>query len=95
VIVYVAIIQVCLFLLALICVTCELSVTFSDSPKSVFLRYLLAISLLVLSYYAQYLTNAPYPVLLSMFFLSIYSLYFISKLLLREHKQRIEKEEES
>ncbi len=88
---YIALIQLLLIIVACLVTWCELTSIFSHSFFSVVARYCVTISLLVLSYYAQYLTIAPMPVVLSMFATSIALTFIMFKYIFKEYLRRTQR----
>lgn len=80
---YIPIIQMCLIVQLFLVFFCELTPTFAHTFKSVVLRAILAISLISLGYYAQYLTLVHTNITLAVFFvvliITFLSIHFIGK----------------
>lgn len=91
--IYIAIIQMCLFIQALLCIFCELATPFSDSLKSVIIRYSISLSLFVVGYYANYLDGVPYQILFCIFVLAIASTFYTAKHIFHEYAKRKRRQE--
>lgn len=85
---YIALIQLLLVVVASLVTWCELTSIFSHSFFSVVARYCTSISLLILSYYAQYLNIAPLPLVLAFFATTIALTVITFKYLLKEYLRR-------
>lgn len=89
--IYVALIQTMLFFLAVVMLLCELTPRFSNAILVQISRAVIAVSLLVLSYYSQYLIDAPTPLLLATLFASVGLTVLLSKYILAEYLKRVNK----
>ena len=90
-IIYIALIQICLFLISAVVVWCEVSPLFADSLWSNCFRWCLGISLTVLGYYAHFLIVAPYFVVFAILIV-VFSFTFLSlKMIVNERYKRARK----
>ena len=85
----IVIIQVCLLICTCLIVWCEISRVFSDTFKKSILRFTLAVSFLVLGFYAKFLLLAPYLVVFAAFTVCVCFTVLFIKLLIHEHDKRI------
>lgn len=86
---YIVIIQVCLLIWTCLIGWCEISRAFSDTFKSSIVRFTLAVSFLVLGFYAKFLLLAPYLVVFAAFTVCVCFTVLFIKLLIHEHDKRI------
>ena len=85
----IVIIQVCLLICTCLIVWCEISRVFSDTFKKSIIRFTLAVSFLVLGFYAKFLLLAPYLVVFAAFTVCVCFTVLFIKLLIREHDKRV------
>ena len=90
---YVGIIQIVLFLMTFVILFCELTKVCADTVKSVILRTVVAFSLLTLGFYAHYLEHLPYPVVVSLFVITLATCFWTSKLIFKEYIKRKRKQD--
>ena len=86
---YIVIIQVCLLIWTCLIGWCEISRTFSDTLKSSIVRFTLAVSFLVLGFYAKFLLLAPYLVVFAAFTVCVCFTVLFIKLLIHKHDKRV------
>lgn len=89
--IYISIIQLCLIIQAVLLFACELTPVFSDHPINVILRTVVAICLIALAYYAQFLITTPYTVIYLVFLVVIAITVFGFKYLVHEYSRRSRK----
>ena len=85
----IVIIQVCLLICTFLIVWCEISRVFSDTFKKSIIRFTLAVSFLVLGFYAKFLLLAPYLVVFAAFTVCVCFTVLFIKLLIHEHDKRV------
>lgn len=90
-IIYIALIQICLFIQTFIVIWCECTPLFANTVKSILFRALTALSLVIVGSSAHYLEKAPYPVLLAVFFIVVISTLLLIKYIIKEHNLRDER----
>lgn len=90
---YVGIIQIVLFLMTFVILFCELTKVFADTVKSVILRTTVAFALLTLGFYAHYLEYLPYPVVVSLFVITLAACFWTSKFIFKEYIKRKRKQD--
>lgn len=90
-IIYIALIQLCLFIQTFIVIWCECTPVFANTFKSALFRVLTALSLIVLGSSAHYLDKAPEPVVLSAFFIVVISTLLLIKYIIKEYNLRDER----
>ena len=86
---YIVIIQVCLLIWTFLLGWFEISRTFSDTFKSSIVRFTLAVSFLVLGFYAKFLLLAPYLVVFAAFTVCVYFTALFIKLLIHGPDKRV------
>ena len=86
---YIVIIQVCLLILTCLIGWCEISRTFSDTFKKSIVRFTLAVSFLVLGFYAKFLLLAPYLVVFAAFIVCVCFTVLFIKFIIHEHDKRV------
>lgn len=91
---YIGTIQLSLLLLTFLVWWCELTPLFSNSLKSILLRFTISMSLLILGCYAHYLALVPIQVTFSFFVLIIASTFYIAKKLMHTYSTRKERIED-
>ena len=85
----IVIIQVCLLICTCLIVWCEISRVFSDTFKKSIIRFTLAVSFLVLGFYAKFLLLAPHLVVFVAFTVCVCFTVIFIKLLIREYDKRV------
>lgn len=91
---YVGIIQIVLFLMTFVILFCELTKVFADTIKLVILRASVAFSLLTLGFYAHYLEHLPYPVVVSLFVITLAACFCTTKYIFKEYGKRKRKQDQ-
>ena len=86
---YIVIIQVCLLIWTCLIAWFEISRAFSDTFKSSIVRFTLAVSFLVLGFYAKFLLLAPYLVVFAAFTVCVYFTVLFIKLLIHGPDKRV------
>lgn len=84
----VSIVQLSLILLALLVGFCEVTTYFSNSGVSTTIRFVIGISLLILSYYAKYLLQAPHIVSYCLLVVTLAATFYVSKYIILQYNNR-------
>lgn len=85
---YIGTMSIVLIFMAFIVGFCELTKLFKDGFNMAIMRTVLALSLLVLSYYMQYLGELPQSLLSCLFIVVLFSSFFFCKVILHEYLKR-------
>lgn len=88
-IIYIALIQLFLLINTIIIFICEHSPLWANTWKSVLIRFIIAILLLVIGSYVPMLVLLPYYVTFISFFISIISTVLLIKYLMLEYFERV------
>lgn len=89
--IYIPIIQMCIIFLVVIVGLCELTPTFAQTFKSSVVRFILAISLICVGYYAQYLELLHSNIVLACFAIAVLMTFLAIHFIGKEYLSRVRK----